>query len=53
MSTQADPPARRALALAASTGACLVAALDLANDVQVAPDVSALIAPVVDLGADQ
>ena len=32
MSTHTDPPARRALALAALTGACLVAALGLATD---------------------
>jgi Ca2+-binding RTX toxin-like protein len=32
MSTHTDPPARRALALAALTGACLVAALGIATD---------------------
>src|SRR3954464_2763014 len=32
MSTHTDPPARRALALAALTSACLVAALGLATD---------------------
>src|SRR5512133_196503 len=32
MSTHSDPPARRALALAALTSACLVAALGLATD---------------------
>ncbi len=32
MSTETDPPARRALALAALTSACLVAALGLATD---------------------
>ena len=32
MSTHTDPPARRALALAVLTGACLLAALGIATD---------------------
>jgi Ca2+-binding RTX toxin-like protein len=40
MSTHTDPPARRALALAALTSACLVAALGLATD-QASADYSA------------
>jgi Ca2+-binding RTX toxin-like protein len=52
MSTHADPPAGRALALAALTSACLVAALGLATDQASADDTARVQAGTLQLTGD-